>query len=141
MQMRVVFSTSPSDPNACTPADAQACFWTGPNEAPTVWIGTSWRGDVRLPFYHELGHVFDWYYLTDHDRHQWETWAHTVGERWAEDTIPGGGASDEFANDYATCATTGSRHGWFPTPAMCRMIRQAHYHDTPGAFALGTVPR
>lgn len=60
---------------------------------------------MRLAFWHELGHAFDYAMLTDHDRGAFQR---IVGQRgpWRTDdyaTSP----SEVFARTYAACASTG----------------------------------
>lgn len=63
---------------------------------PLVSVG---RQGGRFTLYHELGHLFDWTYMTDPERH---VFLRLMGEPyapWVEN-----GAQDDFADLYAYCA-------------------------------------
>lgn len=74
----------------------------------------------RFTFFHELGHEFDWAYLTDTDRRELLRMMGERGAPWVED-----GAQDDFADLYATCAEgygTGegsfNPNGWSGIPVV-----------------------
>lgn len=74
---------------------AQAC--TSP-ETGTIWFG----GGGRTTFYHELGHNFDYYELTESARVRYMTLIGRSGQGWRQ---PGTFSPHElFAESYLGCA-------------------------------------
>lgn len=146
MTVGLVVASSSSTTAKCGPHPACVTPWDKP---PTIWLSTTLDHArpvyARQDLYHEEGHVFDWYYLTDTTRQQLERVMGDRGQNWAEGGTPNGGASDDFANAYAGCADTAPKlwrqftisYNW---PAVCRIAQRAHYSNTPGAFATGAVP-
>lgn len=94
-------------------------------------------GRTRPILFHELGHVFDFTVLTDHDRNvfrglfgirrQWSTPATLAGGRVAGDLT----ARERFAEAYYACAT-GDRDLAFPfRPAVLRTACSTIPHPAP----------
>jgi hypothetical protein len=71
---------------------------------PVIAVG---RRDEHWTLLHELGHEFDWAYLTGRERERLLVLMGDAGQPWRE-----GGAQDDFANLYATCAEGYGRRGW-----------------------------
>ena len=120
-----------------TAADGPAETWVVPGVAD------------RYALYWELGHQFDWRYLTGADRHQfaevWRSSTHWWDTLVAEDAGHENGLEATFAADYADCAL-GQRprgaHYWVPDTTeprdpdrVCGLINRI------GAAAGATMPR
>lgn len=78
----------------------------------------------RFSFYHELGHEFDWTYLTLTLRARFLRLMGEPHVPWVE-----GGSADDFADLYATCALGYGTHrapfnengGWPIVPSLARL--------------------
>lgn len=82
-----------------------------PTPAATYGPAITWAvpGVSEYQFYFELGHQFDWAYLTNDDRQTFATmWRDPTGEWWDSVRVLNGGGEDGlervFATDYASCA-------------------------------------
>lgn len=125
------------------------CFWMETNQiwiAPNAWL-------PREELYHELGHAYDFEHMTDRDRRTAARLMHDVGKHWDESQPPDphGGASDDFAEEYAFCALDRGKPVWqsmSPPPlwsrnagAFCKLIvRVRNQVGVPGVLFTPQAP-
>lgn len=125
----------------------------------SMWVDTAADGPAetwvvpgvtnRYALYWELGHQFDWRYLTDADRHQfadlWRSSTHWWDTLVAENAGRENGLEATFAADYGYCAlgqTPRGVHYWVPDTTeprdperVCGLINRI------GAAVGATMPR
>lgn len=147
---------SPSCPLACSASAGDRVIqpdgttWIDATSQPTTWLSP----DVwPWAFYFELGHQFDWQYLTDADRQQFAVLWQATGSPWwdSQTALDAGwenGLEAAFAADYAWCALGDAPQGepgWVrttepPDPqAVCRLVVEIGQQPPP-AVAPAVAP-
>ncbi len=118
--------------------EAVACMEPG-----TIWMSPQLLAEasqaaVKMTFLHELGHEFDWAYMTDASRRHFENVIQRSGTPWwglgigADPTSP----AETFADNYAACAAVPvvSRAD-SPLAPVCALVRHVargpHYPPMP----------
>jgi len=143
----IIRETNPACPVACSqgPGDqavnADGSLWVDtPAYGPAITWAVPAAGEYQFDW--ELGHQFDWAYLTDDDRREFAAmWRDPTGQWWDSEAVLSRGGEDGlervFAADYASCAM-----GYPPAAAaepanrqqVCEMI------DTIGQRAGAHMP-
>jgi hypothetical protein len=107
----------------------RTCTYPG---SPWIWLNEP-PNEMRVAFAHELGHVFDYFVLTDANR---LTFRRLVGDTRPWRSTGGNSPHEKFAEAYGLCfrhLTIGARHyedyDYNPTPDLhrrvCSLIRRA----------------
>jgi hypothetical protein len=154
----ILGSADPGCPVACSTAPGNierlpdGSFFSSATLPTETWVvphlATEWNLDW------ELGHQFDWRYLTDAQRAMFADLWHLDLPWWDSQTAAQNGREDGleavFAQDYADCATGAFDviNSWIPQPRLtamaqlastCTLIDQIGARDganTPAAFTL-----